>query len=220
MSKLKVVLFDLDNTLIDRQKAALGLMSEMVDIDFPANEFDEEVRKDALDKLYNWDREGHEPKESSFGKYAAFTKIEGRDWKHYEKIWQENLWRYTELFDQSIETLDYLKKKYRLALLTNGSVSSQNNKVDIVNIRDYFEDIIISGTYGFHKPDKRIFDIVLERLNIKADECIYVGDALYNDIEGALNAGMHAIWAYPYINVDTDVLCQRIYQVKDLKHIL
>lgn len=50
-----------------------------------------------------------------------------------------------ELYDDTINTLDYLIAKYRLGLLTNGITDCQNQKIDAVKIRDYFETIVISG---------------------------------------------------------------------------
>ena len=46
---------------------------------------------------------------------------------------------------------------------------------------------------GVHKPDPRLFEITAERLGVKPQECIYVGDHPVNDIQGALSAGMGAI---------------------------
>ena len=135
-------------------------------------------------------------------------------------MWEKRLKDYTELFAKSIETLEYLRGKYRLAMLTNGSVISQQGKLDTININEYFEDIVISGTYQIHKPDKRIFQIVLDKLDVQPYEVVYVGDGLVNDVQGALSMGMKAIWQYPHPNVDTDEPCQRIYRVEDLITIL
>ncbi len=220
VNNIKVVLFDLDNTLIDRQSAAVKLMKDIIMEDFPEGIYSAEYRCELLDKLYEWDYEGHTPKEFSFGKYIEVTGIKGRDWQYYNNIWEKRLKDYTELFAKAVETLDYLKSKYRLALLTNGSIISQQGKLDLINISDYFEEIVISGTYQIHKPDKRIFQIVLDKLKVQPYEVVYVGDGLVNDVQGALSMGMKAIWQYPYPNVDTDEACQRIYRVEDLKIIL
>ena len=217
---IKVVLFDLDNTLVDRQSGAVKLMKDIILEDFPQESFSDEYRRALLEKLYTWDHEGHVPKSISFSNYIEVGKLEDRDWQYYDDLWQERLKDYTELFDKAIETLDYLKGKYRLALLTNGSVKSQQGKLDKININEYFEEIVISGTYQIHKPDKRIFQIVLDKLNVQPHEVVYVGDGLVNDVQGALSMGMKAIWQYPYPDVDTEEACQRIYRVEDLKVIL
>lgn len=219
-NNIKVVLFDLDNTLIDRQSAAVKLMKDIILEDFPEGSYSDEYRCELLDKLYKWDYEGHKPKEFSFGKYIEVTGINDRDWQYYNSMWEKRLKDYTELFAKSIETLEYLRGKYRLAMLTNGSVISQQGKLDTININEYFEEIVISGTYQIHKPDKRIFQIVLDKLDVQPYEVVYVGDGLVNDVQGALSMGMKAIWQYPYPNVDTDEPCQRIYRVEDLKTIL
>ena len=219
-NKIAVVLFDLDNTLIDRQSAAVKLMKDIILEDFPSDSYSDKYRDELLDKLYRWDYEGHTPKEISFGNYIEDAKIKDRDWQYYHHIWEHRLKDYTELFTKSLETLDYLQNKYRLALLTNGSVVSQQGKLDVININGYFEEIVISGTYQIHKPDKRIFQIVLDKLNVSPNGVVYVGDGLVNDVQGALSVGMKAIWQYPYPEVDTEEACQRIYRIEDLITIL
>ena len=56
-----------------------------------------------------------------------------------------------------------------------------------------FTTLLVSGDVGVHKPDPRIFEIAAEKLGLKTEECVYVGDHPINDIQGALDSGMSAI---------------------------
>lgn len=219
-NNFKVIIFDLDNTLVDRQKAAIKLMRDIILDDFPSDRYSNEFREELLDLLYQWDYEGHVEKKICFSKYIDRVKIVGRGWQYYNDIWTRCLKDYTELFDHSIEVLDYLKQKYRLAMITNGSVESQQGKLNKINISDYFEKIVISGSYGIHKPDRRIFQIMLDQLEIEPNEAMYVGDGLGNDVIGAMSVGINPIWVYPHPNVDTNIACQRIYKIEDIKELL
>lgn len=57
-----------------------------------------------------------------------------------------------------------------------------------------FEFILTSSNYIFRKPHKRLFELALEKADLKAEEVWYVGDQFECDIKGSLNAGMVPVW--------------------------
>ncbi len=59
---------------------------------------------------------------------------------------------------------------------------------------EFFKSVVESAVVGIRKPDHRIFTIGVERLGLKPDEVMVVGDSFYKDIEPALQAGCHAAW--------------------------
>ncbi|MFV0556792.1 MAG: HAD family hydrolase [Lactovum sp.] len=94
-------------------------------------------------------------------------------------------------------TFDYLKEKeIRLGLLTNGSTEHQLKKVDYLKLGEYMEaaDIVVSEETGFSKPDKEIFDLMREKLQLTAEELLYVGDNYENDILGGAHSGWKTLW--------------------------
>ena len=99
------------------------------------------------------------------------------------------------LYEDTFAVLDQLKGKYQLVLLTNGAPSLQNLKLEITpEIAPYFDHIIISGDFGKGKPDASIFEFVMEKASITADEAIMVGDNLKTDILGSSRVGMRNVW--------------------------
>ncbi|WDV06259.1 HAD family hydrolase [Lysinibacillus irui] len=99
------------------------------------------------------------------------------------------------LYEDTFAVLDQLKGKYQLVLLTNGAPSLQNLKLEITpEIAPYFDHIIISGDFGKGKPDASIFEFVMEKASITADEAIMVGDNLNTDILGSSRVGMRNVW--------------------------
>src|SRR4029077_20087261 len=86
------------------------------------------------------------------------------------------------VFAESEQVLHQLKKTFRLALITNGAPDIQGTKIDGSNLASFFETIIISGDHGFGKPDLRIFQLALQRLQVVAHETVMVGDSLNRDI--------------------------------------
>lgn len=99
------------------------------------------------------------------------------------------------VYEDTYAVLDQLKEKYQLVLLTNGAPSLQNLKLQITpEIPPYFDHIIISGDFGKGKPDASIFEFVMEKAGITADEGIMVGDNLNTDILGSSRVGMRNVW--------------------------
>ena len=58
----------------------------------------------------------------------------------------------------------------------------------------YFDQILVSGDVGFGKPDRRIFEIILARLNARPDTSLMIGNSLTKDVQGAQSTGMRAVW--------------------------
>ena len=97
------------------------------------------------------------------------------------------------LIEDTILVLDYLKRKYRLHIITNGFTEVQNKKIVNSKIKKYFHSIIDSETVGVKKPNIKIFDYALKVSGAKSKNSLMIGDNLEADILGALNAGFHAI---------------------------
>ncbi len=57
-----------------------------------------------------------------------------------------------------------------------------------------FEFMITSSNYIFRKPNKRIFDLALEKAELKPSQVWYIGDQYECDIKGASNAGLFPVW--------------------------
>jgi putative hydrolase of the HAD superfamily len=108
------------------------------------------------------------------------------------------------VFAETEQVLHDLKNNHRLALITNGAPDIQGTKIDGSNLASFFETIIISGDHGFGKPDRRIFQLALERLKVRAHEAVMIGDSLNRDIAGAHAAGLRTIWINRYHRTLTD----------------
>ena len=97
------------------------------------------------------------------------------------------------LIKDTILVLDYLKRKYRLHIITNGFTEVQNKKIVNSKIKKYFYSIIDSETVGVKKPNIKIFDYALRVSGARSKNSLMIGDNLEADILGAINAGFHAI---------------------------
>ncbi|MGW5277028.1 HAD family hydrolase [Streptomyces sp. NPDC004044] len=100
------------------------------------------------------------------------------------------------LFDDVANTLSALRgASYRLGLVTNGPGDAQRDKITATGLDRFLDVTVISGEVAVSKPDRRIFEITLDRMGLGPADVCHVGDSLVTDIGGALNAGLGAsIW--------------------------
>ncbi|MFD1040446.1 HAD family hydrolase [Virgibacillus byunsanensis] len=99
------------------------------------------------------------------------------------------------VYEETYNVLDQLKGNYNLLLLTNGSPSLQQTKLEITpKLRGYFDHIVISGAFGRGKPDPAIFDYARGLLSVEKGEMLMVGDNLHTDVLGASRSGIASVW--------------------------
>jgi putative hydrolase of the HAD superfamily len=98
------------------------------------------------------------------------------------------------LFDDVLPLLDVLAGRVQLALITNSEALMQREKLRILELEHHFDVIVISAELGAAKPDATVFSHVLDRLSVTPGQTWHVGDSLKNDVAGALNAGLTAVW--------------------------
>jgi putative hydrolase of the HAD superfamily len=97
-------------------------------------------------------------------------------------------------FPQVEEVLRQLKDHYRLAIVSDAQSVYALPELKAVGLDEYFETIIISGDYGYRKPDARLFQTALDRLKVVPEQTIFVGDDRYRDVFGAQQLGMKTVW--------------------------
>ena len=190
---IKAVLFDFDETLQDRTAAFESYMKAFF------KEFRPELKGGELEKYVNSMRVADN------GGYVDRVKWhEGlkKEWKwdaappakelaeHYIHTFGYHI----KIYKNAPDVLKELKEKgYKVGVLTNGPSYLQNHKMRESGLLPLVDILLVGGDIGVQKPEARFFEIGAEKLNLKTNECVYVGDHPVNDIQGALNAGMKAI---------------------------
>ena len=97
-------------------------------------------------------------------------------------------------FPQVQQTLDQLRSRYRMAVVSDAQSAYALPELRFAGLRDYFDPIIVSGDYGYRKPDARLFQKALDALHLQANQALYIGNDFYHDIFGAQQVGMKAIF--------------------------
>ena len=103
-------------------------------------------------------------------------------------------------FPQTQAILAGLKTRYRLAVVSDAQSAFAVPELRAVGLADYFAPIIISGDYGFRKPDPRLFQAALTELQVRPEEAIFIGNDRFRDVLGARRVGMKTILFCPNAN--------------------
>jgi putative hydrolase of the HAD superfamily len=174
---LHAVLFDLDNTLIDRKRA----FRECVHSSFT----DPQARAELL----QLDGGGHgqrEPLLRAWERHAGWPMTQ-------QKL---GAWIAARLRPdrELLEALRILATTVKLGIITNGGSETQRGKIRAAGLDEMFshECIWVSAEVGKAKPDPEIFLLASQNLDVTPEHCLFVGDHLEHDIAGALGAGLRA----------------------------
>lgn len=97
---------------------------------------------------------------------------------------------------QIYTVLDELKSRGQKMSIVSNYTSDVIEKLDLFHLTNYFETIIISANVGVEKPDIRIMEIALQRLDLCPSDCLYVGDHPF-DVLCAKKAGLSMAWLAP-----------------------
>jgi 2-haloacid dehalogenase len=105
------------------------------------------------------------------------------------------------ILEENVALIKPLKQKYKLYGLTNWSAET----LPIAMARyDFFGDldgIVVSGEEKLVKPDKRLFQILLDRYRLKPEESIFIDDNGVN-VCAAEEMGFHALHLTPGVNLE------------------
>jgi putative hydrolase of the HAD superfamily len=103
-------------------------------------------------------------------------------------------------FPQTLEILTQVKKRHLLAVVSDAQSAYGLPELRAVGLADHFASIIISGDYGYRKPDPRLFQSALTELQVRPEEALFVGNDRFRDVHGARQVGMKTILFCPYGN--------------------
>lgn len=98
----------------------------------------------------------------------------------------------TILYEDTKYVLDSLRKKYTVGLVTNADDDILNASLSKHDLT--FDFIITSESAGCNKPEKEIFRLAVERLNVPVEKILMVGDSLQEDMIPAKEFGMACVW--------------------------
>ncbi|WP_026727889.1 YjjG family noncanonical pyrimidine nucleotidase [Flavobacterium denitrificans] len=214
------VFFDLDHTLWDFDKNSEMAFDRIFKAKFPEIKTEDFIEKyipinQSCWKLYQNDEITHVELRYNRLKLsfdALNCEMSDENINEIANDYIEFLTDNNHLFDGAIEVLEYLKPKYRLHIITNGFAKVQDKKINNAMLSGYFNTITNSELAGVKKPNSIIFDYAVNLARASKENSIMIGDCLDADVNGALNAGLDAI----FFNEKKIDVAQNIKQINHL----
>jgi putative hydrolase of the HAD superfamily len=131
-------------------------------------------------------------------RYAGSSVLSADKWEQMPRFLAEmyrGISRHRlQLYPNVKPLLDELYSRFALAVVSDGQSVWAIPEMRAVGIESYFDPIIISGDFGFRKPDKRLFEAALSELRLAPENVIFVGNDMYRDIFGARQVGMKTVF--------------------------
>ena len=131
-----------------------------------------------------------------------------------------NLYKVLSTFKEVPETLKYLKdKKFKLAILSNGTPKLLSELVISNNLENLFDDIFSVEDVGIYKPDSRVYDLPINKYGIEKKEVVFLSANTW-DVSGGGNYGYQSIWVNRNNNIFDNLDFTPKNQIKSLKGLL
>jgi HAD superfamily hydrolase (TIGR01509 family) len=204
MTRVKAVVFDMDDTLLNWRQAEHGAIGQLALLHFAAHGVPEERVREV---------------------YAAVMQENFASWKR-DRVWWYIQDRLRMLVDRLgthalrvedltatfsreattrlafLEGAEHVLQAAReggrkTALLTNGRAEVQRPKVFAFGLHTLVDFVGITGELGAWKPDPKAFTLVLDRLGVKPEHALMVGDNEDFDVTPAKALGMQTVWVSP-----------------------
>ena len=105
-----------------------------------------------------------------------------------------NLYKVLSPYPEVREVLENLKRKnFKLAILSNGTLSLLDQLVKSNNLKDLFDDLFSVEAVKVYKPDSRVYDLPVQKYKIKPQEILFLSANTW-DVSGAGNYGYNSVW--------------------------
>ena len=217
MKNIKAIIFDAYGTLFDVNSAAEKCKDKIGEKWEPFSNF---WRTTQLE--YTWLR-------SLMGRHKDFWQITEDSLDKSMKVFKIkpsmkdellNLYKVLSPFKEVQETLKKLKeKKFKLAILSNGTPSLLKELVKSNNLENLFDDIFSIEEVGVYKPNSEVYDMPIKKYKIKKNEVAFLSSNTW-DVSGGGNYGFQAIWVNRNNNIFDNLDYKPRSEIKDLSGLL
>ena len=218
-SPITALLFDLDNTLFDREAAFRGVAE-----DFYAEFLNPAAlmsRDEAVAFMVEWDEDGYSNRREFRETLLAQWPEAGLDFDALN-AWYRQAMERRSLPDASVNGFlaDINRAGVPWGIVTNGDDRNQRNKCRLTGLGELARFIIVSGEQGYAKPDPRIYADALAAMGVTSpEEVLFVGDNPVTDVDGARAFGMRTAWvsrgrSFPSDLPPPDLVIERVTDLR------
>ncbi len=213
MKNIKAIIFDAYGTLFDVNSAAEKCKEKIGD---KWESFSNYWRTTQLE--YTWLR-------SLMSRHKDFWQITEDSLDKSMKIYNINnsmkkellnLYKVLTPYKEVPEVLKRLKeKKFKLAILSNGTPSLLEDLVKKNKLDGIFDDLFSIEKVGIYKPNSKVYDIPIKKYKIKKNEIIFLSANTW-DVSGGGNYGYNAIWVNRHGNIFDNLDFRPQFEIKNL----
>ena len=217
MKNIKAIIFDAYGTLFDVNSAAEKCKGKIGDKweDFANYWRTTQLEYTWLRSLMNRHKDFWKITEDSLDKSMKFFKIDNS--MRNDLL---DLYKVLSPFSEVKETLNRLKKKdFKLAILSNGTPSLLGDLVKNNNLENIFDDIFSIEEVGIFKPDSKVYELPVNKYNIKKDEILFLSANTW-DVSGGGNYGYNSVWVNRNKNIFDNLDYQPLDEIHDLSELL
>ncbi|MFR8548651.1 MAG: HAD family hydrolase [Lachnospiraceae bacterium] len=221
---IKAVIFDIDNTIYDYDRAHLTGMRALLDYSTSALAVSEKEFLQTFDRAQQVVkmRTGSDcaANHNRLLRFQCILELLGiqtpsHAMRMYHAYW-DNLIAVMEP-EPGLKALIAALRKKRVPIGIGSDMTAyvQYRKLERLGILDQISQITVSEETGAEKPDPRFFAACVEKMGCAAAECVFIGDSLKKDVIGAAACGLHGVWYTPPHRAcggDTDVPCIRSFE--------
>ena len=210
----KAVLFDLDGTLLNRDKSVALFINQQYERLYKV--LSHIPKEQYVSRFIELDNRGYVWKDKVYQQLIAEFNIPSVTWEELLQDYLDNFKQHCIAFPHIYEMLEELKNnKIALGMITNGYGQFQMDNIKALNIEKYFDVILVSEWEGIKKPDPQIFMNALEKLNVEPSDSLFIGDHPENDVRAAQNVGMKIIWKKDnqWTDVEADAIIDNYFEL-------
>lgn len=231
-SKVKVLLWDIDGTLLDfkaAEKCAIRKCFEVLELGECTDEMIGVYSKINTKYWEKLERGEMTKPEILVGRFEEFFRLYDRDTAKapaFNREYQVRLGDFI-VFEEGGDTiLPYFREKgYEQYAVTNGTLVAQSKKLKTSGLEHEFDEVFISENLGVEKPDKLFFDRLFEKIDpegkLGKDEVLIIGDSLTSDMKGGNNAKILCCWYDPSgkeadPSLKLDLIIRKLEELKEV----
>ena len=199
---IEFLFLDLDDTILDFHKAERIALSKTIR-EFGVDPTEEVLSRYHLINKWHWEQ-------LELGNMTRGEVLTGRFRMLFEELglsvdpvkmqagYERNLSIGHYFLPGAEETVEYLSKRYKLYLASNGTAVVQKGRMTSANLYRFFRKSFVSEEIGHNKPSLAYFEAAFAQIpNFDKSKALMVGDSLSSDIKGGINAGMKTCWVNP-----------------------
>ena len=201
MAGIKLIIFDLDGTLIDAYPAITASFNyAMQRLNYPRQE------GQVIRRAVGW---GDKGLLSPFVEPRDLTQALSLYRRHHQKA----LLGESRLFPQVKKVLRYLKiKGYRLAVASNRPTKFSWILIRHLGLTKYFDYVLCADALKRAKPHPEILNKIMRRFSLSAEDCLYVGDMVI-DAQAGRDAGIKTVMVTTGSNTESEIKKEKPWRI-------